>query len=119
MFFCPTHFIDSIPDMASSDTQDTQDWLMLRHPVIFEEIMLMIANGSLEDLDNCRLVCRTWNTMIMNMIWENPTKKWGTIIQRRIERSWDDQNYYPTDEKISQAKLLGKHRLTMLLIVQI
>ena len=81
--------------------------------------MLIIAHGSLVDLDNCRLVCRTWNEVIMNMIWENPTKKWGTIIQRRIERSWDDQNYYPTDEKISQAKLLGKHRLTMLLIVQI
>ena len=96
--------------MASSDTQNTQDF-MLRHPGIFEEIMLIIAHGSLEDLDNCRLVCRTWNEMIMNMIWENPTKKWGTIIQRRIERSWEDKDYYPSDEKISQAKLLSKHRI--------
>ncbi len=24
--------------------------------------------------------------MIISKIWENPTKKWGTIIQRRIER---------------------------------
>ena len=82
---------------------------MLHHPGIFEEIMLMIAHGSLEDLDNCRLVCRTWNEMIMYKIWENPTKKWGTIIQRRIQRSWEDrnQNYYPSDEKISRAKLLG------------
>ena len=96
--------------MASSDTQD---WL-LRHPGIFEEIMLNVAHGSLEDLDNCRLVCRTWNEMIMNKIWESPTKKWGTIIQRRIESSWGwgNQDYYPSDEKISWAKLLGKHRLT-------
>ena len=86
---------------------DTQDWLMLRHPVIFQEIMLMIAHGSLVDLDSCRLVCRTWNEMIMNMIWENPTKKWGTIIQRRIQRSWENQDYYPSDGKISRAKLLG------------
>ena len=40
---CPTQFIDSIPDMASSNTQDTQDF-MLRHPGIFEEIMLNVAH---------------------------------------------------------------------------
>ena len=84
---------------------------MLRHPVIFEEIMLNIAHGSLKDLDNCRLVCRTWNEMIMNKIWENPTKRWGTVIQKRIQRSWDDQDYYPSDKKISQAKLLGKLKI--------
>ena len=43
---------------------------------------------------------------------------WATIIQRRIERSWEriivskdydyDYDYdYPSDEKISQAKMLG------------
>ena len=95
--------------MASSNTQ-AQNWLLLSHPVIFEKIMLMIGLDSLESLDNCRQVCKTWNAMIMNKIWENPTKKWGTIIQRRIERICNDQNYYPSDDKISQAKLLGKHR---------
>ena len=84
---------------------------MLCHPGIFEKIMLIIGHGSLEDLDNCRLVCKTWNEMIMNKIWENPTKKWGTVIQRRIERSWD--NLLPSDEKITQAKLLGKRRITV------
>ena len=79
---------------------DSQEWHMLHHPVIFEEIMLMIGHDSLENLDK-------WNVMIMNKIWENPTKKWGTIIQRRIERSWGNQDYCPSDEKISQAKLLG------------
>ena len=93
--FCPTQLIDSFPDMATSETQDTQDF-MLRHPGIFEKIMLMIAHGSLEDLDKCRLVCRIWNTMIMNLIWENPTKKWGSIINRRIQRSWE--NLLPSDE---------------------
>ena len=82
---------------------------MMRHPVIFEEIMLMIGLDSLESLDNCRLVCKTWNTMIINKIWENPTKKWGAIIQRRIKRSWDNQDCFPSNEKISKAKLLGKH----------
>ena len=90
--------------MASlSNTQD----FILRHPFIFEKIMFMIGLDSLESLDNCRQVCKTWSAMIMNKIWENPTKKWGTIIQRRIERSWE--NRIPSDERITQAKLLGKH----------
>ena len=107
--------IDFVPDMASSNTQ-AQNWLLLSHPGIFEKIMLMIGHDSLESLDNCRQVCRTWNNMIMNKIWENPTKKWGTIIQRRIERSWEKlagRNRFPSDEKITQAKLLaGEHRMT-------
>ena len=75
--------------------------------------MLMIGHSSLESLDRCRLVCRTWNAMIMNKIWENPTKKWGIIIQRRIERSWGIQKriYYPSDKQISHAKFLGKQRI--------
>ena len=96
--------------MASADPQY---WHMMRHPVIFEEIMLMIGLDSLESLDTCRQVCKTWNTMIMNMIWENPTKKWGTIIQRRIERGWSWRYGYvfPSDDKISQAKMLGKNKI--------
>ena len=56
--------------------------------------------------------------MIMNKIWDNPTKKWGTIIQRRIERSWERQDYYPSDDEIYQAKLLGKYKMPISLIVQ-
>ena len=99
--------IDYISDMASSYNLER---LMLQHPGIFEEIMLMIGLDNMESLDNCRQVCSTWNIMIMNKIWEKPTKKWGTIIQRRIERSWNNQDCFPSDEKISKAKLLGKHR---------
>ncbi len=107
--------IEIVSDMASSNTQD-QNWLMLSHPGIFEKIMLMIGLDSLESLDSCRQVCRSWNTMIMNKIWENPTKRWGTIIQRRVERSWE--RIFPSNDKIYQAKLLGKHRMTISLIVQ-
>ena len=96
-----------------------KDWQMVGYPGILEKIILIVAHGSLKDLDNCRLVCRTWNEMIMNMIWENPTKKWGTIMQRRIQGSWEDKNYYPSDKQISWAKLLGKHRITILLILYI
>ena len=84
---------------------------MCGYEIIFEKIMLMVGLESLDSLDSCRQVCRSWNAMIMNKIWENPTKMWGTIIQRRIERSWD--NYYPSHKQISQAKLLGKHRIKM------
>ena len=80
--------------------------------------MFMIGLDSIESLDNCRQVCKTWNAMIMNKIWENPTKKWGTIIQRRIERSWKRQDYYPSDDEIYQAKLLGKYKMPISLIVQ-
>ena len=80
---------------------------MIRHPGIFEKIMLMVGQDSFESLDICRQVCRTWNTIIMNKIWENPTKQWGTIIQGRIVRSWG--TLFPSDEKISKAKLLGRH----------
>ena len=91
--------------MASSENQN---WLMYRHPGILEKIMLMIGHDSLESLDKCRQVCSSWNAMIINKIWENPTKKWGTIIKRRIERSWNIQDYFPSDSKITYAKLLGK-----------
>ena len=82
---------------------------MLCHPGIFERIMLMVGVYSMDSLDICRQVCRSWNTMMMSMIWENPTKKWGAIIQRRIKRNWNNQDYFPSDDKISKAKLLGKH----------
>lgn len=87
---------------------------MLGHYIIFEKIMFMVfcLDSYYESLDCCRQVCKTWNTMIMNMIFENPTKKWGTIIQRRIVRfgllrEWDYfQDYYPSDKQISRAKIL-------------
>ena len=81
--------------------------------LILEEILLMVGHSSLETLDSCRQVCRAWNGMIMRNIWEYPNKKWGRIVQRRIERSWAIQDSYPSDKQISQAMLLGKHRIKM------
>ena len=103
--------------MASSNNKN---WLLLGHEIIFEKIMLMVGFNSPESLDSCRQVCRSWNIMIMNEIWERPTKKWGAIIQRRINKSWGDllQHPYfpcfPSDEKISQATLLGKTELNFM-----
>ena len=91
---------------------DDQVWLMCGHDLIFDKIMLLIGHSSLEDLDRCRQVCKTWNDRIIMKIWENPTKRWGTIIQRRIERSWAEEgDSLPSHEKISKAKLLGKNRI--------
>ena len=86
------------------------DWRKLPD-LVFNDVMLIVGHQSIEDLDSCRQVCRTWNAMIMNKIWENPTKKWGTVIQRRIERSWGPENY-PMDKNITYAKSLGKHRVS-------
>ena len=95
-------------------SQDNQEWLILRHPIIFETIMLMVG---LDSLDSCRLVCRSWNAMIVNKIRENPTKHWGPIIGRRIERSWDIKDYYPSDNLIARAKLLGEHRIQSFIVL--
>ena len=89
-------------------TEDSrnQDWLMLPE-IVLEDIMLMIGLSSPRDLDSCTQVCRTWNVMIRVWVSENPTKKWGTVIQSRLERSWEAEYRFPSDEKISYAKCLG------------
>ena len=94
-------------------------WLLSGHDLILENIMLMIGHTSLESLDICRQVCTAWNAMIINKIWENPTKKWGTIIQRRIERSLRIKEYFPTDKQITRAELLGNNFRIKILMVQI
>ena len=53
--------------MASSNIKD---WQMVGFPGIFEKVILIVAHGSIRDLDNCRLVCKTWNVMIMNKFWD-------------------------------------------------
>ena len=82
---------------------DIQDWSELPEHVL-EDIMLMVGVS----LESCRQVCRAWNVVIMRKLWESPTKKWATIIQRRIERSWTIQGNYPSAKQISKAKLLGR-----------
>ena len=97
---------------------DDQVWLMCGHDLIFDKIMLLIGHSSLEDLDRCRQVCKTWNDKIIMKIWENPTKSWGTIIQGRIERSWAP-GMFPSDEDNSYAKWLGDSCLLLKFIANI
>ena len=96
--------------MSRQDNQD-QNWLLWRHPGIFEKIMLMIGLDSLESLHRCRQVCSAWNAMIMRNIWENPSKR--NIIKMRINRNWGPE-VLPSDEDISHAKWLGKSKVLAL-----
>ena len=84
---------------------DNQDWLMTPYPEIFDKIMVMVGINSIESLHRCRQVCRTWNVMIMENIWGNPSKR--NIIKLKIERNWGPE-MLPSNEDISHAKWLGK-----------
>ena len=96
--------------MSSSDKED---WLMLSYPEIFDKIMMMVVLSSVESLHRCRQVCRTWNTMIMENIWENPSKR--NIIKMRIEKIWGPYiNPYP--DYIFYARWKGKSRGLLILI---
>lgn len=55
---------------SQNQTTTDQIWLMSGQDLIFEKIMLMVGHNSLESLDRCREVCRTWNYKIMDKIWE-------------------------------------------------
>ena len=108
-------YSDFLPDIniIRMSRLASPDWLMLPE-LVWEEIILMVGLSSLRDLDSCIQVCRAWNTVIRSKI--NPTNKWGRIIQQRLEKSFDAENSYPSDEEISHAKSLGindKHCQTM------
>ena len=68
---------------------------------IFDEIMFLLGSEDPGSLDVYRRVCRDWNEKIMNSLKVNPTTKWGDIISRRFELSWEWN--YPSEEKISKA----------------
>ena len=76
---------------------DTQNWLMMRHPGIFEKIMLMVGLDSLESLDICRQVCKTWNTMIMNQIPQEPQKSKVCRTNGQTDRQTDGRTDGLTD----------------------
>ena len=72
--------------------------------LIFSDIMIMVGLESLNDLHRCRQVCKSWNELILQVIWGNKSRK--QIMKERIERSWGP-GMLPTDEEISRAKWLG------------
>ena len=72
--------------------------------LIFSDIMMMVGLESLNGLHRCRQVCKTWNELILRVIWENKSRK--QVMRERIERSWGP-GMLPSDEEISRAKWLG------------
>ena len=88
--------------MASSDDQQ---WVMLGQDFIFEKIMMMVGLSSLESLHRCRQVCTTWNAMILQNIWESPSRR--NIIKMKIEKNWNSEMFV-FDVDIYHAKWLGK-----------
>ena len=94
--------------------QHNPDWRMLGHNLNFGKIMMMVGLNSLESLHRCRQVCRTWNDMIMQNIWESPSKR--NIIKMRVESVWAafcteviscKGSGLPSVEELSHAKWLG------------
>ena len=82
------------------------DWNLLPDP-IFDKIMLTIALESPESLDICKQVCRAWKKGIMRNLWDSPSKKWGSVIERRIRNSCCGSKDFPSDKKLGYVKLLG------------
>ena len=76
---------------------------------ILSEIWLMVGLESLESLHRCRLVCQTWNELIMSHIWENTRTK--NMIASRIQRNWAP-GMLPSNDEISQARWLGKYNIS-------
>ena len=94
-------------------SQDSQHWVMSGHIIIFEKIMMMVGLRSLESLHRCRQVCRAWNAMIMQNIWESPRKR--NIIKMRIEKNLAlGPPFFPSEEDISNAKWLGNNDTELL-----
>ena len=71
---------------------------------LFSYIMVKVGLKSLDDLHSCRQVCRTWNELILSLVWGSEGSK--GIMKERIERSWG-HGVLPSNEEISHAKWLG------------
>ena len=80
------------------------NWLELPD-LVFDKVMLMIGLSCLEALDRCRQVCTTWNVILLRKLWENPSKSWGIVIRRRIEKSWGLISTLPSVEDVEIVPL--------------
>ena len=86
--------------MTSKNIQDLPEEIM-------NDIMFLVGCGNLESLEfleQCKQVNSDWNRMIEYSL-ENPSRKWGPIIGRKLLRDWGDN--LPSDEQLSWA--LEKH----------
>ena len=84
--------------MTTSHKLNPADYLP---PELFDKVMFLVGSHDLESLLTCRLVCKDWKKKIMDSLWENPSKKWGPIIGRRFEDSWEFA--LPTEAKLDKA----------------
>ena len=74
---------------------------------ILDYVMFLVGCGDLESLkflEQCKQVNSDWNRRIKNSL-ENPSRKWGPIVGRKLLRDWGDN--LPSDEQLSWA--LDKH----------
>ena len=78
-------------------------WLTLSND-LFTIIMMEVGLNSLDDLHQCRQVCRKWNEQILGFVWDSKSGK--RIMKERIERSWGP-GMLPTHEEISHAMWLN------------
>ena len=86
-------------------SQDNPDWCMLGQDLIFQKIMMMVGLDNLKSLHRCEQVSTAWNAMIMQNIWESPSKR--NIIKMKIKIKWGP-GIFPSEEDIFHAKWLGK-----------
>ena len=64
-------------------------------------IILNIGDDD-EIIDSCRQVCSSWNNLMKRRLRHFPSKNWGPILQRRIEKRW--LNRLPSNERISSVR---------------
>ena len=91
-------------DGVTTATDRCHQRLLTLPDELFSYIMVKVGLKSLDDLHSCRQVCRTWNELILSLIWGR--KGSMRIMKEKIERSWG-HGMLPSDEEIRHAKWLG------------
>ena len=75
--------------------------------------MMKVGLESVEGLNRCRQVCKTWNKMILRDICQSKSKK--KITGEKVEKNWGPE-MLPSDMEISHAKWLGEGCLMLTFI---
>ena len=68
--------------------------------VVFENILLFLAQQNVEDVHRCRAVCKAWNDNIKNEFCK-PSRR--GVIRERLNFNWREGSY-PSRHEILQAK---------------
>ena len=70
---------------------------------IFSEIIMKVGTESLEDIINCRQVCKNWNQMILDL-----TKRQIDTIRRSAAERLNNSLWDASNEDIAMGMSLGK-----------